>query len=40
MKKCLDAGAKVANITFTRTDWNKSLLAFHLESQGKSVNIL
>jgi len=36
-EKRLAAGAKVTNVEYTRTDWNKALVEFHLESDGNSV---
>ena len=36
-KERLAAGAKVTNVTFTRTDWNKSLVTFHIENQGETA---
>jgi hypothetical protein len=33
----LAAGAKVTNVAYTRIDYNKALVEFHLESEGKSV---
>jgi hypothetical protein len=36
-EKRLAAGAKVTNVEYTRVDYNKALVEFHLESEGKSV---
>ena len=33
----LAAGAKVTNVAYTRIDYNKALVEFHLESEGKSI---
>jgi hypothetical protein len=36
-KKRLAAGLKVTNVAYTRIDYNKALVEFHLESEGKSI---
>ena len=41
-KKQLDeqrllAGAKITNVAYTRIDWNKALVEFHLEKEGKNT---
>jgi len=36
-EKRLAAGAKVTHVAYTRTDWNKALVKYHLEIDGKSI---
>ena len=38
-EKRLAAGSKVTNVAYTRIDYNKALVEFHLESEGKSIII-